>query len=37
VAELQPFVCSADALKMLQAHRQGESGLIERDGVFYLR
>lgn len=31
-----PFVCSADALKMLQAHRQAESDLIERDGVFYL-
>ncbi|MFF9071166.1 RNA-guided endonuclease TnpB family protein, partial [Streptomyces sp. NPDC014872] len=31
-----PFVCSPDALKMLQAHRQGESDLIERDGVFYL-
>ncbi|MFE7934696.1 RNA-guided endonuclease InsQ/TnpB family protein [Streptomyces sp. NPDC057456] len=31
-----PFACSADALKMLQAHRQGESDLIERDGVFYL-
>ncbi|MER5451251.1 transposase [Streptomyces sp. NPDC002764] len=31
-----PFVCSADALKMLQAYRQGESDLIERDGVFYL-
>jgi IS605 OrfB family transposase len=30
------FVCSPDALKMLQAHRQGESDLIERDGVFYL-
>ncbi|MGW4239241.1 RNA-guided endonuclease InsQ/TnpB family protein [Streptomyces sp. NPDC004749] len=31
-----PFVCSADALKLLQAHRQGESDLIARDGVFYL-
>ncbi|MGS2591639.1 RNA-guided endonuclease InsQ/TnpB family protein [Streptomyces hebeiensis] len=31
-----PFVCSADALKTLQAHRQGESDLIERDGMFYL-
>ncbi|MGW2835592.1 RNA-guided endonuclease InsQ/TnpB family protein [Streptomyces sp. NPDC001286] len=31
-----PFVCSADALKMLQAYRQGESDLLERDGVFYL-
>lgn len=30
------FVCSTDALKMLQAHRQGESDLIARDGVFYL-
>lgn len=30
------FACSADALKMLQAHRQGESDLIQRDGVFYL-
>lgn len=30
------FVCSAEALTMLQAHRQGESDLIERDGVFYL-
>ncbi|MCX5327942.1 MULTISPECIES: transposase [unclassified Streptomyces] len=30
------FVCSADALKTLRAHRQGESDLIERDGVFYL-
>ncbi|MEU4048475.1 transposase [Streptomyces olivaceus] len=31
-----PFVCSADALKLLKAHRQGESDLIARDGVFYL-
>ncbi|MFJ4849943.1 RNA-guided endonuclease InsQ/TnpB family protein [Streptomyces sp. NPDC088733] len=31
-----PFLCSLDALKMLQAHRQGESDLIKRDGVFYL-
>ncbi|MGW3916676.1 RNA-guided endonuclease TnpB family protein, partial [Streptomyces sp. NPDC005070] len=31
-----PFVCSADALQMLQAHRHGESDLVERDGVFYL-
>ncbi|MER6690618.1 RNA-guided endonuclease InsQ/TnpB family protein [Streptomyces minutiscleroticus] len=31
-----PFVCSADALKLLQAHRKGESDLIARDGVFYL-
>ncbi|MFH8573255.1 RNA-guided endonuclease InsQ/TnpB family protein [Streptomyces sp. NPDC017993] len=30
------FVCSADALKVLQQHRQGGSDLIERDGVFYL-
>ena len=30
------FVCSPDALKMLQAHRRGESDLIARDGVFYL-
>ncbi|MET7855105.1 transposase [Streptomyces avermitilis] len=30
------FVCSPDALTMLQAHRQGESDLIERGGVFYL-
>ncbi|MFF4137514.1 RNA-guided endonuclease InsQ/TnpB family protein [Streptomyces mirabilis] len=30
------FVCSADALKTLRAHRQGESDLVERDGVFYL-
>lgn len=30
------FVCSANALKTLQAYRQGESDLIERDGVFYL-
>ncbi|MCM2416175.1 transposase [Streptomyces sp. RKAG290] len=30
------FACSPDALKMLQAQRQGESDLIERDGVFYL-
>lgn len=31
-----PFVCSADALTMLPEHRQGESDLVERDGVFYL-
>ena len=31
-----PFVCSADALKMLQQYRKGECDLIERDGVFYL-
>ncbi|MEU2630796.1 transposase [Kitasatospora sp. NPDC007106] len=30
------FACSPDALKMLRDHRQGESDLIERDGVFYL-
>ncbi|MFD5124789.1 RNA-guided endonuclease InsQ/TnpB family protein [Streptomyces sp. NPDC058385] len=30
------FVCSTDALKTLRDHRQGESDLIERDGVFYL-
>ncbi|MBB4930215.1 IS605 OrfB family transposase [Lipingzhangella halophila] len=30
------FACSADALKMLQQYRKGESDLIERDGVFYL-
>ncbi len=30
------FVCSPDALKTLREHRQGESDLIERDGVFYL-
>ncbi|MFG2452926.1 RNA-guided endonuclease InsQ/TnpB family protein [Streptomyces sp. NPDC048512] len=30
------FACSADALTTLQEHRQGESDLIERDGVFYL-
>ncbi|MCD9142429.1 RNA-guided endonuclease InsQ/TnpB family protein [Streptomyces albireticuli] len=30
------FACSADALKMLRECRQGESDLIERDGVFYL-
>ena len=31
-----PFACSADVLTMLQAHRQGEADLIQRDGVFYL-
>ncbi|GAA4484731.1 hypothetical protein GCM10023191_008310 [Actinoallomurus oryzae] len=31
-----PFACSAGALKTLQAHRQGESDLVRRDGVFYL-
>ncbi|MER5917350.1 transposase, partial [Streptomyces sp. NPDC001982] len=30
------FACSPDALKMLREHQQGESDLIERDGVFYL-
>ncbi|MET9600588.1 transposase [Streptomyces sp. NPDC006459] len=30
------FACSPDALKMLRAHRKGESDLIERDGAFYL-
>ncbi|MFE4776219.1 RNA-guided endonuclease InsQ/TnpB family protein [Streptomyces sp. NPDC056713] len=30
------FVCAADALKVLQQYRKGESDLIERDGVFYL-
>ena len=30
------FACSAEALKMLQEHRKGESDLIEREGVFYL-
>ncbi|MGP8299775.1 RNA-guided endonuclease InsQ/TnpB family protein [Streptomyces inhibens] len=30
------FACSSDALKTLRDHRQGESDLIERDGVFYL-
>ncbi len=30
------FVCSADALKVLQQYRRGESDLIERGGVFYL-
>ena len=30
------FVCSAEALKVLQQYRKGESDLIERDGVFYL-
>ncbi|WP_442816791.1 RNA-guided endonuclease InsQ/TnpB family protein [Streptomyces sp. NBC_01445] len=30
------FACSPDALKTLRDHRQGESDLIERDGVFYL-
>ncbi|MBE1612151.1 RNA-guided endonuclease TnpB family protein [Actinopolymorpha pittospori] len=30
------FACSAGALKTLREHRQGESDLIEGDGVFYL-
>lgn len=30
------FACSPGALKTLREHRQGESDLIERDGVFYL-
>ncbi|MFD4652340.1 RNA-guided endonuclease InsQ/TnpB family protein [Streptomyces sp. NPDC058441] len=30
------FVCLADALKVLQQYRKGESDLVERDGVFYL-
>ena len=30
------FACSANALKVLQQYRKGESDLIERDGVFYL-
>ncbi|MGW6751102.1 RNA-guided endonuclease InsQ/TnpB family protein [Streptomyces sp. NPDC055006] len=30
------FVCLADALKVLQQYRRGESDLVERDGVFYL-
>ncbi|WP_369251973.1 RNA-guided endonuclease InsQ/TnpB family protein [Streptomyces sp. R41] len=30
------FACSPDALKTLRDHRQGESDLIEREGVFYL-
>ncbi|GLY83560.1 RNA-guided endonuclease InsQ/TnpB family protein [Actinoallomurus iriomotensis] len=31
-----PFACSPSALKTLQEHRQGESDLVRRDGVFYL-
>ncbi len=31
-----PFVCSPQALKTLQQHRQGESDLIHRDGTWYL-
>ncbi|MFL6052440.1 MAG: RNA-guided endonuclease InsQ/TnpB family protein [Actinoallomurus sp.] len=30
------FACSPDALKTLREYRQGESDLIQRDGVFYL-
>ncbi|MFG2439844.1 RNA-guided endonuclease InsQ/TnpB family protein [Streptomyces sp. NPDC048508] len=30
------FECSADGLKLLREHRQGESDLVERDGGFYL-
>ncbi|GAA4494780.1 RNA-guided endonuclease TnpB family protein [Actinoallomurus oryzae] len=30
------FACSAGALKTLQEHRQDESDLVRRDGVFYL-
>ncbi|MFE4631299.1 RNA-guided endonuclease InsQ/TnpB family protein [Streptomyces mirabilis] len=30
------FACSPDGLKTLRGHRQGESDLIERNGVFYL-
>ncbi|WP_326715330.1 transposase [Streptomyces sp. NBC_01474] len=30
------FVCLADAFKVLQQYRKGESDLVERDGVFYL-
>ncbi|MFD7608437.1 RNA-guided endonuclease InsQ/TnpB family protein [Streptomyces mirabilis] len=30
------FACSPDGLKTLREHRQGESDLIERNGVFYL-
>ncbi|MEV6231343.1 transposase [Saccharopolyspora shandongensis] len=30
------FACSADALKILRSHRQGESDLIRRGGVLYL-
>ncbi|WP_432179116.1 RNA-guided endonuclease InsQ/TnpB family protein [Streptomyces sp. NBC_00063] len=30
------FVCSADALTVLQRYRKGECDLIERDNVFYL-
>lgn len=30
------FACSRETLKLLAAHRKGESDLIERDGAFYL-
>ncbi|WP_341351873.1 RNA-guided endonuclease InsQ/TnpB family protein [Streptomonospora litoralis] len=30
------FACAPEALKTLIEHRQGESDLVERDGVFYL-
>lgn len=30
------FVCSANDLKTLREHRQGESDLVARDGAFYL-
>ncbi|WP_455358085.1 RNA-guided endonuclease InsQ/TnpB family protein [Streptomyces sp. SYSU K21746] len=30
------FVCSPDALKMLTRHRQGESDLVHRDGMWFL-
>ncbi|MFE3559178.1 hypothetical protein ACFXKW_30610 [Streptomyces sp. NPDC059193] len=30
------FACSPDALKTLCEHREGDSGLIERDGVLCL-
>ncbi|QWB24131.1 MULTISPECIES: RNA-guided endonuclease TnpB family protein [Streptomyces] len=30
------FACSPETLKLLAAHRRGESDLIERDGTFYL-
>lgn len=31
-----PFVCSAEQLKMLAAHRRGESDLVYRGGQWYL-
>jgi len=30
------FACSAEALRVLQQYRKGETDLVERDGVFYL-